>query len=203
MNKLVYGLAGGVVGAVAASMVLMMPPANKSGDDALVIPPSRASAHAETAENDSPFAGLQKLLDEDGPDLGLTEEQIRVEEDFLSLDLGDKTDTSDVVPLKNAQNQRAVTCPKIPEVADREYLRGVSASATRRWIYSYVRAKNVVDTKDCSCTGKMPPFAPVYAIQKELEAQYGEDWADSGQQKYIELSEEYLDKAEAMCGGEF
>lgn len=204
MNKLVYGLAGGVIGAVAASMVLMMPPANKSGDsDTFVIPPSGASAHAATTENDSPFAGLQKLLDEEGPDLGLTEDQIKAEDDFLRVDLGDKTDTSDVVPLKNARNQRGSSCPKVPEVADRSFFDGTPPAATRRWIYAYISAKNVVETKDCSCTGKEPPFAPVHVIQKELEQKYGEDWPHSARGEYRNLANEYIARAEAMCGGKF
>lgn len=76
----------------------------------------------------------------------------------------------------------------------------------RSWrdIYGYVRIKNVIETKDCSCTGKVASWAPAATIYAELQAKYGVSVLDI--QHTRDLSEEanqLLPTAEAMCGGKF
>lgn len=193
MNKLIYIAGGAVVGFVVAGSVFMAAPTSSTA-------PVPAPVPSETA---GPFAGLQRIFDEEGPALGLTEAEIRAEDDFLRLNSGRQSDTETSAPLKNAQNQPAVNCPKVPEAADREFLRGNAPAAARRWIYSVVRAEHVIATQDCSCTGKSAPFAPVYAIERELNEQHGEGWERIAMRDYQQLFYELRDKVEAMCGGKF
>lgn len=191
MNKLIYIAGGAVLGFAVAGSFFMAGPTNS---------PDPAHAASETA---SPFAGLQRVFDEEGPLLGLTETEARAEDDFLRLNSGRRSDTADVNPLNKAQNQPAATCPKVPEAADREFLRGNAPAAARRWIYSVVRAEHVLATEDCSCTGKSAPFAPVYAIEREMSEQHGEGWERIAMRDYQQRFYELRDKVEAFCGGKF
>lgn len=191
MNKLIYIAGGAVLGFVVAGSFFV---ATKPGI------PDLAPAASVTA---SPFGGLQRIFDEDGLALGLTDAEIRAEEDFLRLNSGRQSATEAAAPLKIAQNQPAATCPKVPEAADRDFLRGNAPAAARRWIYNVVMAEHVLATQDCSCTGKSAPFAPVYTIEREMLEQHGEGWERIAMRDYQQLSRDLSDRVEAFCGGKF
>ena len=191
MNKLIYIAGGAVLGFVVAGSFFV---ATKPGS------PDLAPAASVTA---SPCGGLQRIFDEDGLALGLTDAEIRAEEDFLRLNSGRQSATEAAAPLKIAQNQPAATCPKVPEAADRDFLRGNAPAAARRWIYNVVMAEHVLATQDCSCTGKSAPFAPVYTIEREMLEQHGEGWERIAMRDYQQLSRDLSDRVEAFCGGKF
>lgn len=191
MNRLIYIAGGAILGFVVAGSLLVVAPTSN---------PDPAPTASETP---NPFTGLQRIFDEEGQVLGVTEAEIRAEEDFLRINTGGQPNTEAIAPLKNAQNQPAATCPKVPEASAREFLRGNAPAAARRWIYSVVRAEHVIATQDCSCAGKSAPFAPVYAIEREMLERHGEGWERLAMRDYQQLFYEMRDRVEAMCGGKF
>lgn len=156
-----------------------------------------------TQADDNPFAGLDKVFNEEGPDLGLTEEQLKAEEDYLDLRL-DRSDTSAVLPIEGARNEPYRTCEKVPQAQDDAFFAKTADGAATRAIYGYVSAKHVLDKRDCTCAGKVAPFEGVNKIKAELAEKEGEDWSRfDWTNHYQSEGWKLLDQVEAMCGGEF
>ncbi|REG28209.1 hypothetical protein EQ718_14105 (plasmid) [Paracoccus versutus] len=157
-----------------------------------------------TQADDNPFAGLDKVFIEEGPDLGLTEEQRKAEEDYLDLRL-DRSDTSAVLPIEGARNEPYRTCEKVPELKSTVYNDRVSDEGfATRSIYDFVKYKHALDKRDCTCAGKVAPFQGVNLIKAELTEKEGEDWNRfKWGEHYQTEGRKIRDQVEAMCGGEF
>jgi len=167
-------------------------PALRAQDSAS--PPPETSAGA-------PFAGLDRLINEEGPDLGLTQEQQQAEEDFLRVmprgEVGE-------VPKARTANVPYRRCEKDPFVASKAFDAASKDAYAQRMIYAYVQKKRVLDLRDCTCQGKVAPFAEVEKIIADIEIRTGAGWNryDVGRD-YSKQSRELFRQTEAMCGGEF
>jgi len=167
-------------------------PALRAQDSAS--PPPETSAGA-------PFAGLDRLINEEGPDLGLTQEQQQAEEDFLRVmprgEVGE-------VPKARTANVPYRRCEKDPFVASKAYRAASADASVYRMIYDYVRSKRVLDLRDCTCHGKVAPFTEVTRIIAEVEARNGKDWNRHDiAREYSGLGLNLFHQAKAMCGGTF
>jgi hypothetical protein len=121
------------------------------------------------------------------------------ENDFLQI-VPDTPVPEGVEPIEGAENVEFKHCDTqwLPEW--KEHRRD------REWndIYGYVKRKNVIDTKDCSCTGKVASWQPVEAIYAELQAKYGVSVVKMiHTDEYFQKAEAMTPVAEAMCGGKF
>ncbi len=192
MNKRVLlGGAAVVVIAVAVAAAQLFPRGGQAPEDLV------------TEADDNPFAGLDKVFNEESPDLGLTKEQQKIEDDYLDLRL-DRSDTSTVLPIEGSRNEPYRTCKKVPQAQDDAFFAKTADGAATRAIYGYVSAKHVLDKRDCTCAGKAAPFDGVNKIKAELAEREGEDWSRyDWTNHYQSEGWKLLDQVEAMCGGEF
>ena len=89
-----------------------------------------------TQAEDNPFAGLDEMFNEPGPDLGMTEEDVQAEDDYLRISppAGEAGD----VPEALTENVPYETCDKVPEVSSAEYEAKTDEGYASRMIYSYV-----------------------------------------------------------------
>lgn len=87
-----------------------------------------------------------------------------------------------------------------------EYASSQSGQEARAYrdIYGYVKVRNVIATKDCTCAGKVATWSDVELIATKLRENSGKDrlgWQDT--KAVFDASNEMLPIAEAMCGGSF
>ncbi|MDF3906552.1 hypothetical protein [Paracoccus sp. AS002] len=193
MNKRVLlGGAAVVVIAVAVAAAQLFPRGGQAPEDLV------------TEADDNPFAGLDKVFNEESPDLGLTEEQQKIEEDYLDLRL-DRSDTSAVLPIEGGRNEPYRTCDKVPELKSAAYNDRVSDEGfATRSIYDFVKYKHALDKRDCTCAGKVAPFHLVDLVKAELIEKEGESWNRfKWGEHYQTEGRKIRDQVEAMCGGEF
>jgi hypothetical protein len=155
-----------------------------------------------TQADDNPFAGLDEIFNEAGPDLGMTEEEVQAEDDYLRMS-PPAGETGDV-PEALTDNVLYETCEKVPEVKSAEYDASNAEASATRMIYSYVLMRHTLDSRDCTCAGKVAPFAEVQKIKDQIAAEHGDDWnrAKFGND-YFSQSRKLRDQVEAMCGGKF
>lgn len=110
----------------------------------------------------------------------------------------------DVQPIPGAVNVEFKQCDAFwpPEYAGKAQS-GPEARAYRD-IYGLVRALNVIETRDCGCTGKAAPWDKVEVVAAVLRDQHH---ATELQFRHTaEISDEadrLVAIAEAMCGGKF
>ncbi|TRW94294.1 hypothetical protein FNJ84_19855 [Paracoccus sp. M683] len=177
-----------VLGAVA---VAQMRPGEDPAPEGLV-----------TQADDNPFAGLDEMFNEPGPDLGMTEEDVQAEDDYLRISppAGETVD----LPEALTENVFYETCTKVPEVNTAEYEGKTDEGYASRMIYTYVLMQHTLDSRDCTCVGKVAPFAEVRKIKEQIAAEHGEDWNryQLGDD-YFSQSRTLRDQVEAMCGGKF
>lgn len=120
------------------------------------------------------------------------------------LDVVPKIDVpDDVQPIPGAVNEEFRNCEAQwpPEYQDAQS--GAEARALRD-IYSYVRARNVIATSDCGCTGKVASWDDVEAIAAALRD--GQKVERLSWQHTATVSTEarkLIAIAETMCGGSF
>lgn len=155
-----------------------------------------------TQADDNPFAGLDEIFNEPGPDLGLTEEQLQAEDDYLRI--SPPAGESGEVPEALTENVLYETCTKVPEVKTAEYDASNAEASATRMIYTYVLMRHTLDSRDCTCAGKVAPFDEVRRIKDQIAAEQGDDWnrAKFGND-YFNQSRKLRDQVEAMCGGKF
>lgn len=199
MNKRV--LLGGaavliIVAAVAGAQ--MIPRASDDVPADLVIDPS-----------DNPFAGLDQIFNEEGPDLGLTEEELKAEDDFLLIripdDNGDDSDNPLAGETFAGENVEYRTCEKDPGLQSAEYNEsGTGEGAALRSIYSFVRLQRVLDLKDCTCEGKVAPISDAIKVRDELKENQGDKWQPFAvSSEFNNKTREIRPQVEAFCMGRF
>ncbi|KGJ03292.1 hypothetical protein SAMN04487972_12026 [Paracoccus halophilus] len=180
-----------VLAVLAAVAVAQMRPGEEPTPEGLV-----------TEADDNPFAGLDEIFNEPGPDLGMTEEEVQAEDDYLRMS-PPAGETGDV-PEALTENVLYETCEKVPEVKSAEYQAKSEDGYASRMIYSYVLMRHALDSRDCTCAGKVAPFAEVQKIKDQIAAEHGDDWNRyQFGDDYFEQSRKLRDQVEAMCGGKF
>lgn len=109
----------------------------------------------------------------------------------------------DVQPIPGAVNEEFRNCEAQwpPEYQDAQS--GPEARALRD-VYSYVRARNVIATSDCGCTGKVGNWDDVDAIAAALrEGQKVERLSWQHTATVSTEARKLIAVAETMCGGSF
>lgn len=109
----------------------------------------------------------------------------------------------DVQPIPGAVNEEFRNCEAQwpPEYQDAQS--GPEARALRD-VYSYVRARNVIASSDCGCTGKVANWDDVEAIVATLrEAQKVERLSWQHTATVSTEARKLIADAETMCGGSF
>lgn len=128
--------------------------------------------------------------------------ELAQEEAFL--DVLPKIDVpDDVQPIPGAVNEEFRNCGAQwpPEYAISQ--KGPEARAYRD-IYGYVKVRNVIATKDCTCTGKVATWSDVDLIAAHTRDEKGKErlnWQDT--KAVFDASNEMFPIAETMCGGSF
>ena len=109
----------------------------------------------------------------------------------------------DVRPIPGAVNEEFRNCEATWPEGYALARSGPEARALRD-IYSFVRARNVISTRDCSCSGKVANWEGVEEIAAALREQH--DTERLGWQQTESVSAEakkLIAIAETMCGGSF
>lgn len=109
----------------------------------------------------------------------------------------------DVQPTPGAVNEEFRNCEAQwpPEYQDARS--GPEARALRD-VYSYVRARNVIATADCGCTGKVAIWDDVEAVAAALrEGQKVERLSWQHTAAISKEARKLIAVAETMCGGSF
>jgi hypothetical protein len=109
----------------------------------------------------------------------------------------------DVQPIPGAVNEEFRNCEAQwpPEYAMSQ--KGPEARAYRD-IYGYVKVRNVIDTSDCTCAGKVAAWSDVDLIAAAIRKETGKEqlsWQDT--KVVFDASNELFPIAETMCGGSF
>lgn len=120
------------------------------------------------------------------------------------LDVLPKIDVPDnVQPIPGAVNEEFRNCEAQwpPEYHDAQS--GPEARALRD-VYSFVRARNVVTTADCGCTGKVANWDDVDAVAAALrESQKVQQLSWQNTTAISAEARKLIALAETMCGGSF
>lgn len=109
----------------------------------------------------------------------------------------------DVQPIPGAVNEEFRNCEAHwpPEYQDAQS--GPEARALRD-VYSYVRARNIIATSDCGCTGKVANWYDVEALAAALrEDQKVERLSWQHTATISTEARKLIAVAETMCGGSF
>ena len=109
----------------------------------------------------------------------------------------------DVQPIPEAVNEEFRNCEASWPAGYVLARSGPEARALRD-IYSFVRARNVISTRDCSCSGKVANWEGVEEIAAALRERH--DVERLGWQQTTSVSAEarmLIAIAETMCGGSF
>jgi hypothetical protein len=109
----------------------------------------------------------------------------------------------DVQPILGAVNEEFRNCEALWPA---EYALSQSGKEARafRDIYGYVKVRNVIATKDCTCAGKVAAWAEAELIASKLREESGKTqlgWQDT--KAVFEASNELFPIAKTMCGGPF
>lgn len=109
----------------------------------------------------------------------------------------------DVQPISGAVNEEFRNCEASWPSGYALARSGPEARALRD-IYGLVRVRNVIETLDCGCAGKVANWEDVEAVAAALRDQYGVERLSWRQTKAIaEDAAELTIVAETMCGGNF
>lgn len=109
----------------------------------------------------------------------------------------------DVQPIPGAVNEEFRNCRAAWPA---EYALAQSGPEARplRDIYSLVRARNVIATKDCGCSGKVASWDNVEAVAASLRSKSGVErltWQQTA--PLLDEADRLTAIAETMCGGSF
>ena len=120
------------------------------------------------------------------------------------LDVLPKVDVPEIVePIPGAVNEEFRNCEASWPAGYALARSGPEARALRD-IYSFVRAQNVISTRDCGCSGKVANWEGVKEIAAALRERHSVERL--GWQQTESVSEEakkLIAIAETMCGGSF
>ena len=109
----------------------------------------------------------------------------------------------DVQPIPGAVNEEFRNCQAFGP-AGYELARSGPEARALRDIYSFVRARNVIATKDCGCTGKVAVWDQVDAVAAALRENQNVERLTWQQTESISAkAKELIAVAETMCGGSF
>lgn len=137
-------------------------------------------------------------------DPSLTDAELAAEDDFLRIDFGKEDAAKPVVePLKNSGNVRYITCEKPADLGVTIGKVGDDHFVARRNIDRYLRATNVLATKDCTCAGKVIPASAILAFEEKLKQLHGVEKLTHETDALLSESFGLIDQAEEMCGGRF
>ena len=109
----------------------------------------------------------------------------------------------DVQPIPGAVNEEFRNCRALWPDEYEQAQSGPEARALRD-IYGYVQARNVISTRDCSCSGKVANWEGVEEIAAALRERH--DTERLGWQQTESVSAEakkLIAIAKTMCGGSF
>ncbi len=127
---------------------------------------------------------------------------IAQEEAFLSI-LPKIEIPDDVQPIPGAVNEEFRNCQAFWP-AGYELARSGPEARALRDIYSFVRTRNVVATKDCGCTGKVADWHEVDAAAAALREYHNVERLTWLQTEAISTeAKKLIAVAETMCGGSF
>jgi hypothetical protein len=120
------------------------------------------------------------------------------------LDVLPKVDAPEnVQPIPGAVNEEFRNCETSWPAGYALARSGPEARALRD-IYGLVRVRNVIETQDCGCAGKVADWEDVEAVAAALREQYGVERLGWQQTKAIaKEAAELTIVAETMCGGAF
>ena len=109
----------------------------------------------------------------------------------------------DVQPIPGAANEEFRNCEASWPAGYALARSGPEARAMRD-IYGLVRVRNVIETQDCGCAGKVADWEDVEDVSVALHEQYGVERLGWQQTKAIaKEAAELTIVAETMCGGTF
>ena len=109
----------------------------------------------------------------------------------------------DVQPIPGAVNEEFRNCEAFWPAGYALARSGPEARALRD-IYGLVRVRNVIETQDCGCTGKVANWEGVEAVAAALRDQHDVQRLNWQQTKAIaEEAAKLTAIAETMCGGSF
>jgi len=183
---------GGAVLALTLTTVIALPVWRAQGQDP-------AQQKGTAAEN--PFGALDHLMDEATPDFGASDQAVGGDQDFLRL--SPQSDSQDH-PKALTENVPYSTCEKAEGFETEVFQASTVEAAARRMIYSYVRQQHVLDTRDCSCSGKAAPVGLVEEAVQNNEVTEGKGWNRIAiGNDYAAKARQLRDQVEAMCGGAF
>lgn len=106
-------------------------------------------------------------------------------------------------PIPGVVNEEFRTCENIWPAEYKKSQLGNEARAYRD-IYGFVKARNVIETRDCTCRGKVADWSQVEAIASGLKRQVGSDrlrWQDTA--ALFKESNDLFAVVETLCGGDF
>ena len=120
------------------------------------------------------------------------------------LDVLPKIDVpDDVQPIPGAVNEEFRNC-RASWLTEYELARTGPEGRALRDIYSLVRARNVISTKDCGCAGKVASWDEVDAVAIALRSHYNVERLGWQQTATISAdAKKLIAIAETMCGGSF
>jgi hypothetical protein len=109
----------------------------------------------------------------------------------------------DVLPIPGAVNEEFRNCQAFWP-AGYELARSGPEARALRDIYSFVRARNVIATKDCGCAGKVADWDEVDAVAAALREFHNVERLTWLQTEAISTeAKKLIAVAETMCGGSF
>jgi hypothetical protein len=109
----------------------------------------------------------------------------------------------DVQPIPGAVNEEFRNCPALWPAEYELSQKGPEARAYRD-IYGFIKVRNVVQTQDCSCAGKVANWDDVEALATDLRSAKSVErltWQQT--REVFEASNALFPIAETMCGGSF
>lgn len=108
-----------------------------------------------------------------------------------------------VEPIPGARNEEFRNCEAAWPAGYALARSGPEARALRD-IYSFVRARNVISTRDCGCSGKVANWAGVEEIAAALRERHDTERLDWQQTELVSAeAKKLIAIAETMCGGSF
>lgn len=120
------------------------------------------------------------------------------------LDILPKVDVPEnVEPISGAVNEEFRNCEASWPEGYALARSGPEARALRD-IYSFVRARNVISTRDCGCSGKVANWAGVEEIAAALRERHETERLGWQQTELVSAeAKKLIAIAETMCGGSF
>ena len=109
----------------------------------------------------------------------------------------------DILPIPGAVNEEFRNCEASWPAGYALARSGPEARALRD-IYSFVRARNVISTRDCGCSGKVANWAGVEEIAAALRERHNTERLGWQQTELVSAeAKKLIAIAETMCGGSF